>query len=111
MSEDGTTLSGKGEAGATVIVRDDEGNIIGTGTVDEDGNFTVDLDPAQTNGETLDVTQTDAAGNISPVAEVTAGDTTAPLAPTDLDVSEDGTTLSGRGEPGTTVTVTDADGN
>ncbi|QXW24899.1 hypothetical protein KXJ74_11050 [Acinetobacter johnsonii] len=36
------------------------------------------------------MTATDAAGNASAPAPVTADDTTAPAAPTDLDVSDDG---------------------
>ncbi|WP_420910026.1 Ig-like domain-containing protein, partial [Rosenbergiella epipactidis] len=44
----------------------------------------------QTNGQTLSVTATDAAGNVSSVATITATDTTAPATPTDVQVSDDG---------------------
>uniref|UniRef100_UPI0030D78146 Ig-like domain-containing protein n=1 Tax=Pseudomonas mucidolens TaxID=46679 RepID=UPI0030D78146 len=111
ISEDGTTVSGKGEPGATVTIKDAAGNVIGTGPVDVDGNFQVTLDPPQVNGETLEVTLSDPAGNESQPGTVVAGDTTAPDAPTDLLVGEDGTTVSGKGEPGTTVTIKDAAGN
>ncbi|ERL52012.1 Ig-like domain-containing protein, partial [Halomonas huangheensis] len=111
VSDDGTTVTGGGEPGATVTVTDPDGNVVGDGTVDDDGQFTVDVDPAQTDGESLEVVQTDAAGNESEPTNVTAPDTTAPDAPTDVAVSDDGTTVTGGGEPGATVTVTDPDGN
>ena len=108
VSADGLTLTGKGEVGSTVIVKDAAGNVIGSGPVGADGSFEITLDPAQTNGETLAVTQTDAAGNISAGGSVVAGDTTAPTSPTDLAVSPDGLSLTGKGEAGSTVTVKDA---
>ena len=110
VSADGLTLSGKGEVGSTVTVKDPAGNVIGSGPVAADGSFEITLDPAQTNGQTLAVTQTDAAGNISAGGSVVAGDTTAPAAPTELAVSADGLTLTGKGEVGSTVIVKDAAG-
>ncbi len=86
------------------------GETIGTGTVNDDGTFTIGLDPAQTDGGDLDVTLTDAAGNVSDPAATSAPDLISPDAPTDMAVADDGTVLTGRGEPGTTVTVTDAAG-
>ena len=103
VSVDGLTLSGKGEVGSTVTVKDAAGAVIGTGPVEADGSFTIALDTAQTNGETLNVTLTDKAGNISAVTPVIAGDTTAPDAPTELKVSADGLSLTGKGEAGSTV--------
>ena len=111
VSDDGLALTGKGEPGSTVTIKDPAGNVIGTGTVGADGTFSITLETAQTNGETLNVTLTDKAGNISQVGSVVAGDTTAPEAPTGLGVSADGLTLSGKGEVGSTVTVKDAAGN
>ncbi|WP_241576877.1 Ig-like domain-containing protein, partial [Rosenbergiella collisarenosi] len=67
--------------------------------------------PAQTNGQTLSVTATDTAGNPSSVATTTAPDTTAPAAPTDVVVSHDGVTVTGKAEAGSTVAIKDADGN
>ena len=107
----GTLLSGRGEPGSTVTVKDANGRVIGTGTVGADGNFQVNLDTPQTNGETVEVSLTDASGNVSAPGTITAGDTTAPAAPSDLAVSADGSTISGKGEPNTTVTIKDANGN
>src|SRR5690606_30728164 len=112
-----TTVTGKGEPGANVIITDKDGTEIGTGTVDGEGNFSVDLDQPLTNGGEIKVSQKDKAGNPSPEAIVTAPDTTAPDAPTDLEFhtrrSSDlntTTTVTGKGEPGANVIITDKDG-
>ncbi|WP_180172177.1 Ig-like domain-containing protein, partial [Acinetobacter sp. YH12023] len=111
ISEDGTTVTGKGEPGSTVEIKDQDGNVIGTGSVDSNGDFSVELEEPLTNGETIEATVTDPAGNESEPTEATAPDTTAPEAPTDVAVSEDGTTVTGKGEPGSTVEIKDQDGN
>ncbi|WP_241576861.1 Ig-like domain-containing protein, partial [Rosenbergiella collisarenosi] len=72
---------------------------------------TATLSPAQTNGQSLSVTSTDTAGNASTPATVVAPDTTAPAAPTDVQVSGDGETVTGKAEAGSTVAIKDADGN
>ncbi|MEH6422152.1 Ig-like domain-containing protein, partial [Pseudomonas sp. CGJS7] len=110
VSPDGLRLTGRGEAGTTVNIRDAAGNLIGSGTVGADGIFEVTLNAPQINSENLDVTLTDAAGNVSAPGTVTAPDATAPLAPTDLAINEQGNTLTGRAEPGSTVSVRGAGG-
>ncbi|UVL79367.1 Ig-like domain-containing protein [Pseudomonas putida] len=110
VSPDGLRLTGRGEAGTTVNIRDAAGNLIGSGTVAADGSFNVTLNPPQINSENLEVTLTDGAGNVSAPGAVTAPDATAPLAPTDLAIDEQGTTLTGRAEPGSTVSVRGAGG-
>jgi VCBS repeat-containing protein len=110
VSADGLSLTGKGEAGSTVVVKNAAGTQIGTGVVGADGSFTATLSPAQKNGESLNVTLTDKAGNVSLPGTVTAGDTTAPAAPTDFKVSLDGLLLTGKGEAGSTVIVKNAAG-
>ncbi|QRY96341.1 BapA prefix-like domain-containing protein [Sphingomonas paucimobilis] len=109
LGADGLTLSGTGEAGATVEIRAADGSLLGSATVAGDGSYSAKLTGPQANGETLTVTQTDAAGNASPTTSITAPDTTAPAAPV-ATVSADGATLTGTGEAGATVQVTDADG-
>ena len=110
LSADGLFLSGLGLAGATVNVRDANGNVLGTAIVGADGTFSVPLNSAQLNGETLVVGQTDTAGNTSPDATFVAPDVTAPTAPSDLLLNDDGTVLTGRAEAGSTVQVRSADG-
>ncbi|QHG66965.1 BapA/Bap/LapF family large adhesin [Pseudomonas putida] len=110
VSPDGLRLSGRGEAGATVKVFDAAGNLIGSGTVNADGSFNVALNTPQANGENLGVTLTDPAGNASQPGAVTAPDTTAPTAPTELAINAQGNTLTGSAEPGSTVQVVGANG-
>ncbi len=61
----GTVVTGSGEVGATVTVRDAGGAAIGTATVGTGGTWSVSLTTAQITGATLSVTQTDRAGNVS----------------------------------------------
>ncbi|MEG8054757.1 Ig-like domain-containing protein [Sphingomonas aerolata] len=105
----GATVTGRGEAGATVTVRDAAGNVIGSVVVAADGSFAAPLSLAQSNGGGLAVTQTDVAGNVSPAVQVAAPDTTAPAAP-EAAIDAGGATITGRGEAGATVTVRDAAG-
>ncbi|MBV4484611.1 BapA prefix-like domain-containing protein [Pseudomonas sp. SWRI153] len=110
LDAQGQTLTGKGEVGASITVRDPAGNIIGTGTVGTDGNFTVNLTTAQTDAQQLQVIQTDADGNPSAPVNVTAPDLTTPVAVSDVTISANGAVVTGAGQPGATVTVTDAGG-
>lgn len=107
----GQTLTGTTEAGSTVIVKDSHGAQIGTGTVDQSGNFSITLSTPQKNGETLTVSVTDKAANIGISENIIAPDTTPPGAPTGLTVSADGLSVSGQAEPNSTVTITDGNGN
>ncbi|MFD1245746.1 Ig-like domain-containing protein, partial [Paralysiella testudinis] len=106
ISKDGTTVSGKAEPGATVTVKDANGKTIGTGTADDKGDYSITI-PVQPEGSKLPVSATDKAGNESGATNVTAPDVTVPTVPT-ADISKDGTTVSGKAEPGATVTVKDA---
>ncbi|UZJ57669.1 Ig-like domain-containing protein [Pseudomonas sp. KU26590] len=110
VASNGLTLTGRGEPGSTVSVRDALGNVIGTGVTSATGNFTVTLASAQTNGQALQVVLNDAAGNPSPAAPVSAPDLDGPLQPAAISIDASGTTLTGTGEAGSTITVTDANG-
>ncbi|MBC3487762.1 hypothetical protein HU750_19025, partial [Pseudomonas sp. SWRI50] len=110
LAATGLQLTGSAEAGSTVTVRDASGNVLGTAVAGSNGTFQVTLNSAQTNGQTLQVTATDAAGNVSPAAPYTAADTTPPAAVANLSVSANGATLTGTGEANATVTVRAPDG-
>ncbi|GAA3263722.1 hypothetical protein GCM10020258_29410 [Sphingomonas yabuuchiae] len=97
-------MTGTGEAGATVTIRDPGGTVVGTAIVASNGSYAATLTPAQLNAQLLQVSQADAAGNVSTPATVIAPDLTAPLAPIGT-VSGNGTTLTGTGEAGATVTI------
>ena len=85
--------------------------MIANGKADEQGNFSIDLNPPKNNGEKVEVTATDNAGNTSKPTDVTAPDITPPNKPENLGVSDDGTHVTGTAEPGSTVTVKDENGN
>ncbi|MCD9151613.1 Ig-like domain-containing protein [Psychrobacter sanguinis] len=117
---DKTVITGKTEPGAEVIVKDKDGNVIGSTTADPEGNYEIEV-PALDKDEVVDVTATDGAGNESDPTEVIGtGDDIAPNAPTVDDVTnvdEDGdgtpdkTVITGKTEPGAEVIVKDKDGN
>lgn len=111
VSGNGTSVSGNAEAGSIVTIKDSNGNTLGEAIANGNGNFTITITPAQTNGETLTATATDNAGNTSAGSNVIAPDTTAPAAPENVLVAENGTSISGTAEPGSTVTITDSSGN
>ncbi|WP_320726661.1 BapA/Bap/LapF family large adhesin [Enterobacter sp. 118C5] len=77
LPETGTPLTGTGEEGSTITVKDSGGTVIGTGVVGSDGSFSIALSPAQLDPTTLTVTATDAAGN--PSADVPFIVTDSPL--------------------------------
>ncbi|WP_428994504.1 Ig-like domain-containing protein, partial [Halomonas elongata] len=112
LGGEGRVIEGRGEPGTTVTVTGPDGEVVGDGTVNDDGSFEFELDEPQSNGENLDVALTDGAGNESDPTSVTAPDTTAPEMPTlTLSANDDGTvTASGEAEPGSNVTVTFPDG-
>ncbi|HCE5999961.1 TPA: BapA prefix-like domain-containing protein [Pseudomonas aeruginosa] len=112
IAPDGSSISGQAEAGASVgIDTNGDGKPDLTVIADANGNFTAPLNPPLTNGQTVIVVVTDPAGNASPPAQVTAPDTTAPAPATDVQVAPDGSSVTGKAEPGSTVGVdTDGDG-
>ncbi|MCX2695130.1 Ig-like domain-containing protein, partial [Pseudomonas sp. DCB_BZ] len=110
FAEDGSSISGTAPAGTRVEVHDANGTLIGSVVAGPDGSFTVTLDPPQANGELLDVVAIDDGGVSSLPAQITAPDITAPAAPTELAVSADGSVITGRAEPGSTVRIVAADG-
>ncbi|MBH9367408.1 BapA prefix-like domain-containing protein [Pseudomonas aeruginosa] len=112
IAPDGSSISGQAEAGASVgIDTNGDGKPDLTVIADANGNFTAPLNPPLTNGQTVTVVVTDPAGNASPPAQVTAPDTTAPAPATDVQVAPDGSSVTGKADPGSTVGVdTDGDG-
>nr|MBG4880680.1 BapA prefix-like domain-containing protein [Pseudomonas aeruginosa] len=112
IAPDGSSISGQAEAGASVgIDTNGDGKPDLTVIADANGNFTAPLNPPLTNGQTVTVVVTAPAGNASPPAQVTAPDTTAPAPATDVQVAPDGSSVTGKAEPGSTVGVdTDGDG-
>ncbi|MEP4556763.1 Ig-like domain-containing protein, partial [Cobetia amphilecti] len=123
----GSTVNGSAEAGGTVEITNGDGNLLGTGTVADDGTFSITLSPKQDAGAELTATVTDAAGNESPVSDTLVvpedADVTAPNTPTITSATDDvpadtgalasgdstndaTPTLTGSAEAGSTVTIT-----
>lgn len=104
-------LAGTGEPGGTITIYDN-GVVVGTTTVLPNGTWSVTPNgPLPDGTHTITVVETDAAGNQSTASEpiIVTVDTTPPLAPGDLVVSNDGGTITGTAEPGSTVTIREGD--
>ncbi|MFG8976303.1 Ig-like domain-containing protein, partial [Pseudomonas paraeruginosa] len=104
----GTTISGTAEPGASVTLTDGSGNPIGQATADGSGNWSFTPTTPLADGTVVNATATDAAGNTSGQASVTV-DGVAPATPT-VNLSN-GSSLTGTAEPGSTVSLTDGNGN
>lgn len=89
VAVDGTSVSGSAEPGSTVHIKDSEGNDLGEAMADINGNFTVALTPALTDGETVEASATDSSGNTGPGTTATAPDLTAPPAPVITQITDD----------------------
>lgn len=103
VTDQSTTVTGKTEAGATVVVT--AGVVNKTTTATEDGSFSVDI-PVQKAGTEVVVTITDKALNLKEV-RLTVKDVTDPNAPVFDPVTNMSTEIKGHGaEPGTHVYIT-----
>ncbi|CAJ1224124.1 hypothetical protein LLWA12L8_FAMOGCFE_01384 [Lactococcus lactis] len=81
-STNGYTVTGTAEPGSTVTIKDGSGAIVGTGTANETGDYTVTLPGSVGPNAPISVTATDAAGNVSdPTPATTPADPTL-VAPT-----------------------------
>ncbi len=100
----GSSLSGTAEPGSTVILTDGNGNPIAEVTAD--WSFTPSTPLA--DGTVVNATATDPAGNTGGQGSTTV-DAIAPATPT-VNLSN-GSSLSGTAEPGSTVILTDGNGN
>jgi hypothetical protein len=104
------TLSGTGTVGDTITVKDGAGNVIATAVVDANGNWSATPATALPQGvNNLAVTATDPAGNTSAATAVPVTIDTSAAAPV-IDATNGSGALTGTGEPGATVTVTNPQG-
>ncbi|WP_411969647.1 Ig-like domain-containing protein [Pseudomonas sp. p1(2021b)] len=104
----GSTISGTAEPGSTVTLSDGNGNPIGEATADGSGNWSFTPGVALPDGTVVNATATDPSGNTGPQASTTV-DGIAPAAP--VINPTNGNVINGTAEPGSTVTLTDGDGN
>ncbi|MFL1411009.1 Ig-like domain-containing protein, partial [Acinetobacter baumannii] len=108
LSKDGKAVSGLTEAGATVIVENSAGKVIGSAKAGADGTYLINLDKAYINGEILKVSAQDTAGNSTVKQELIASDITAPTLT--HAISSNGKTITGLTEANSTVTIKDSSG-
>ncbi|WP_336170598.1 Ig-like repeat protein Blp2 [Acinetobacter sp. 161(2023)] len=110
LADDTVTITGKAEANAKIYIQDAKGQILASGTVDSNGNFTIKLDKPLVNGDRVAVIAQDAAGNNSKATVVTGTkDTIAPDIP-QAQLSDDGSLVTGKAEANAKITVYDATG-
>lgn len=117
-STDGYVVTGTAEAGSKVEIKDSTGAVIGSATADGSGNYSVSLPGSVGANADITATAIDAAGNVSnPTTGKTPADpkdTTVPDSPKVTDVTKNpdgGYDVGGTAEPGSTVTITDGNGN
>ncbi|KTR86116.1 Ig-like domain-containing protein [Leucobacter chromiiresistens] len=92
----GDEVSGTGEPGSTVTVKDKDGNVLCETLVDTNGTFTCQISPAAPDGTLLQVTATDPAGNESVSTWVRVGGPAITLSATEVHPS-DTLTITGTG--------------
>ncbi|UAJ79313.1 hypothetical protein IT072_19305 [Leifsonia sp. ZF2019] len=110
-----TVFTGTGNIGDTITIKDKDGNILGQTTVGNDGTWSTTLNPAPTNGDTsLVIEVTGKNGETETIADesyemegsTTKFEVTSPNLSESNSIKGD-TVFTGKGEPGTTVVLTD----
>jgi hypothetical protein len=86
----GDSITGTAEANAKIQIKDSAGKLIGSGTADAQGKFTITISPELTEKKTAKIYVTDAAGNSSDATEIVGTkDITAPNKPLLQTVTDD----------------------
>jgi signal peptidase I len=114
-----TVFSGTGIEGDIVKIKDKDGNVLGSVEVGADGSWSTTLSPAPANGDTdltIEIVTKDGdtiqlADNTYEMTEsVNKFEVLTPNLTESTDV-KNGDVFTGKGAPGTTVVITDKDGN
>ncbi|MDM5292829.1 Ig-like domain-containing protein [Peribacillus simplex] len=104
LSDKDTYVTGQSQADMKITIKNSAKKVIGSGNTDSKGNFKVKISK-QKAGTKLSVTATDLAKRESKAATVTVLDKTAPGAPKVNEVSDKATSVTGKAEIGSIVTV------
>jgi cell wall-associated protease len=104
LSDKDTYVTGQSQADMKITIKNSAKKVIGSGNTDSKGNFKVKISK-QKAGTKLSVTATDLAKRESKAATVTVLDKTAPDAPKVNEVSDKATSVTGKAEIGSSVTV------
>lgn len=110
LSQDGSMLTGKTEAKATVNIYDANGKLIDTVTANLTGDFSYNFTPPLTSEAGGKVVAVDEAGNKSEATLIFAGKDTIPPAAPLVEVNKEGTVVEGKTEANAKVQIKDADG-
>ena len=115
-----TEFSGTGNIGDKVEIKDKNGTVLGSAEVGADGTWSTTLSPVPNNGSTdliIEITGKDGktetlADNTYEMTESTTKfEVLTPNLATDNGAIKNGTVFTGKGEPGSTVVITDNAGN
>ncbi|AGQ07476.1 Ig-like repeat protein Blp2 [Acinetobacter baumannii] len=110
VNKEGTVIEGTAEANTKVYVKDADGNVIGTGTANAQGEFQITLSSALKDSQKATIIVEDAAGNTSKPLEIKSGyDTLAPDKPT-AQINADGTTVTGTAEANAKIEIKNSAG-
>ncbi|HFG6863578.1 Ig-like repeat protein Blp2 [Acinetobacter baumannii] len=110
VNKEGTVIEGTAEANTKVYVKDADGNVIGTGTANAQGEFQITLSSALKDSQKATILVEDAAGNTSKPLEIKSGyDTLAPDKPT-AQINADGTTVTGTAEANAKIEIKNSAG-
>lgn len=109
VREGDTKISGQGETGADIVVKDQDGNVIVNTTVDKEGNWSANLpeDKTPTEGGKLTVTQTEtgkAPTDTTVTVEKASNTSSEPQVNSVYDTDK---SISGKGVSGASIVVTD----
>ncbi|MDR0837098.1 MAG: Ig-like domain-containing protein [Propionibacteriaceae bacterium] len=108
------TITGdNGTPGNTITVTDENGDVLCTAIVAPEGTWSCAPTTPLPDGEhSVKATETDPDGRVAgPSAEVTFNVDSSIPAPPKVNTPTDGKTITGTGEPGNTIDITDGNGN
>lgn len=103
IDDNDTTITGKANANVNIVVKNN-GNLVGSGKTDENGNYTIQIKP-QIADSVLTVSATNESGNQSEPASIIVLDRTAPNAPVVNKVTKKDQTITGKTEANATVMI------
>lgn len=110
VNKEGTSIVGRAEANSKVVVKDAEGNVIGSGTTDAQGKFEIGLSPALGTDKKASIVLEDAAGNVSKPLEITAGKDTIAPDKAAAQINAAGDTVTGTAEANSKIEIKGPDG-
>lgn len=112
FNNDGTTTAGNADTGDVVYVSSSDGDLIGSGVVGENGEFSVSLSPSVEGGNELTYVAENSEGIRSETVSVTVpDDINVDLEePYNLSFDETGESMSGDADPNVTVIIEDDEG-